>query len=97
MGQFFVLGDQNIGASASASVLSHQYSGLISFRIDKFCYIYCRGDKPPKFMLYAIPSVKSDVNQVDPFWLKNRVYFCCWLSKTEFNSYSLEELLEALS
>ena len=67
MGQFFVSGGQNIGASSSASVLSNEYSGLISFRIDKVCCIDCRGDKPPKFLLYAIPSVKSDVNQVDPF------------------------------
>ena len=95
MGQFFVKGGQNI--EASASVPSNKYSGLISFRTDKVYCIDCRGDKPSKFLLYAIPSVKSDVNQVDPFWLKNRVDFCGLQSKTEFYSYALEELLEVLS
>ena len=37
MSWFFVSGDQSIGATASASVLSSsEYSGLISFRIDWF-------------------------------------------------------------
>ena len=34
MGQFFASGGQSIGASASASVLYNEYSGLISFKID---------------------------------------------------------------
>ena len=34
MSQFFTSAGQSIGASASASVLSGNYSGLISFRID---------------------------------------------------------------
>ena len=34
MSQFFISGGQNIGASASASVLPNEYSGLISFRMD---------------------------------------------------------------
>ena len=34
MSQFFASGGQSIGASTSASVLSNEYSGLISFRID---------------------------------------------------------------
>jgi len=34
MSQFFASGGQKIGVSASASVLSNEYSGLISFRID---------------------------------------------------------------
>ena len=36
MNQFFASGGQSIGASASASVLSNEYSGLISFRTDWF-------------------------------------------------------------
>ena len=34
MSQFFTSGGQNIGVSASASVSSNEYSGLISFRMD---------------------------------------------------------------
>ena len=34
--QFFASGGQSIGVSASASVLSNEYSGLISVRIDWF-------------------------------------------------------------
>ena len=34
MSQFFASGDQGIGASASASSPSNEYSGLLSFRID---------------------------------------------------------------
>ena len=34
MGQLFASGGQSIGVSASASVLTNKYSGLISFRID---------------------------------------------------------------
>ena len=34
MSQLFTSGGQSIGASASASVLSSEYSGLISFRVD---------------------------------------------------------------
>ena len=34
MSQFFASGGQNVGASASASVLPVEYSGLISFRMD---------------------------------------------------------------
>ena len=36
MNQFFISGDKSIGASASASVLSVNIQGLISFRIDWF-------------------------------------------------------------
>ena len=36
MSQLFTSGGQNIGASASASVLPMNYSGLISFRIGWF-------------------------------------------------------------
>ena len=36
MNLFFISGGQSIGVSASASVPSNEYSGLISFRIDWF-------------------------------------------------------------
>ena len=36
MSQFFTLGGQRIGASASANSPSNEYSGLISFRIEWF-------------------------------------------------------------
>ena len=36
MSQLFASGGENIGVSASASGLSNEYSGLISFRIDWF-------------------------------------------------------------
>ena len=43
MSQFFVSGGQNIGASASASVLPSEYSGLISFRVDWFDLLAVQG------------------------------------------------------
>ena len=43
MGQLFALGGQSIGASASASVLSSEYSGLISFRMDWFDLLAVQG------------------------------------------------------
>ena len=36
MSQLFTSGGQRIGASASASVLPIEYSGMISFRTDRF-------------------------------------------------------------
>ena len=43
MSQIFLSGDQNIGVSASASGLSNEYSGLISFRIDWFDLLAVQG------------------------------------------------------
>ena len=43
MSQFFTLDGQNIGASASASILPVNISGLISFRIDWFDHLAVRG------------------------------------------------------
>ena len=45
MSQFFESGGQNIGVSASASVLSppNEYSELISFRIDWFDLLAVQG------------------------------------------------------
>ena len=43
MSQFFASGGQNTGASASASVLPSEYSGLISFRVDWFDFLAVQG------------------------------------------------------
>ena len=43
MGQLFASGGQSIGVSASASVLTNKYSGLISFRIDWFDLLVAQG------------------------------------------------------
>ena len=43
MSQFFAPGGQSIGVSASASVLSNEYSGLISFRMDWFDLLAVQG------------------------------------------------------
>ena len=43
MSQFFVSGGQRTGASASASVLPDEYSGMISFRIDWFDLLAVQG------------------------------------------------------
>ena len=43
MSQFFASGGQSIGVSASASVLSSEYSGLISFRMDWLEHLAVQG------------------------------------------------------
>ena len=43
MSQLFASGGQSVGASASASVLPIEYSGLISFRIDWFDLLAVQG------------------------------------------------------
>ena len=43
MNQFFTSSGQNIGASASASSPSNEYSGLISFRMDWFDLLAVQG------------------------------------------------------
>ena len=43
MSQFFASGGQSIGVSASASVLSNEYSGLISFRNDWLDFLAVQG------------------------------------------------------
>ena len=43
MSQFFASGGQSIGASALASVLPMEYSGLISFRTDEFDLLAVQG------------------------------------------------------
>ena len=43
MSYFFASDGQSIGVSASASVLSNEYSGLISFRIDWFDLLAVQG------------------------------------------------------
>ena len=44
MNKFFASGGQSIGASASTSVPSNEYSGLISFRIDWFDLLAVQGN-----------------------------------------------------
>ena len=57
--QFFSSGDQSIGASASASVLSMNYSGLISFKIDWFHLLAVQGTfrSPPTPQFESISSL----------------------------------------
>ena len=43
MSQLFASGGQSVGASASASVPSYEYSGLISFRVDWFDLLEVQG------------------------------------------------------
>ena len=43
MSQFLASGGQRIGASASASVIPSEYSGLISFRVDWFDLLAVQG------------------------------------------------------
>ena len=43
MSQFYTSGGQNIGVSASASIPSRAYSGLISFRMDWFYLLAVQG------------------------------------------------------
>ena len=54
-------GSQNIGASASASVLLNEYSGLISFRIDWFNLLAVRRTlKNPVLQFKSISGFESD-------------------------------------
>ena len=53
MSQFYASGGQNVGASASASVLPVEYSGLISFRIDWLDLLAVRGTLKNLFLHYS--------------------------------------------
>ena len=61
MSQLFASGGQSIGASASASVLSNEYLGLISFRIDWFYLLAVQGTL--KSLLQHWHSSKASVLQ----------------------------------
>ena len=67
MSQFFTLGGQTIGVSASASVSpSNDYSGLISFRIDWLNLLAVQGT--PKSLLQHHSS-KASVLQCSAFFV----------------------------
>ena len=66
MSQFFALGGQNIGVSASASVLPNEYSGLISFRIDWFELLAAQGTLKG---LLQHHSSKASVLQCSAFFI----------------------------
>ena len=70
MSQFFTSGGQNIGASASASSHSNEYSGLISFRIDQFDLLAVQGTLRSLFQHH---SSKASV-------LRHSAYFMVQLS-----------------
>ena len=59
MSQFFASGGQSVGASASASVLPMNYSGLISFRINWFDLLAVQG--PLKSLLKHHSSRASNL------------------------------------
>ena len=56
MSQFFTLGSQSIGVSASASVLPMIYSGLISFRIDWFDLLAVQGTVKSLLQHYSLKA-----------------------------------------
>ena len=67
MSQFFTLGGQTIGVSASASVSpSNDYSGLISFRMDWLDLLAVQGT--PKSLLQHHSS-KASVLQCSAFFV----------------------------
>ena len=69
MSWLFTSGDESIGASASASVLPNEYSGLISFRIDWFDVLVVsprdsQGSSPaPQFECIIILGMKISTCQ----------------------------------
>ena len=67
MSQFFASGGQNVGASASASVLPVEYSGLISFRIDWLDLLAVRGTLKNLFLHY---SSKASILQCLAFFIQ---------------------------
>ena len=76
MSQLFASGDQSIGASASASALSHEYSGLVSFRIDWFdlldlkSLLQCHNFKASVFWCSAFLESNSHLHT----WLLEKPY-----------------------
>ena len=53
MSQFFSSGGQSIGVSALVSVLPHEYSELISFRIDRFDLLGVQGTPKSLFQHHS--------------------------------------------
>ena len=64
--QFFTLGGQSIGPSASASVLPNKYSGLISFRIERFDLLLIQGSLKSLIKHY---SSKASILQCSDFFM----------------------------
>ena len=66
MNQFYTSGGQNIGVSASASIPSRAYSGLISFRMDWF-YLFAVQGTLKSFLQHH--SSKASVLQHASFFI----------------------------
>ena len=66
MSQFFTSGGQSIGVSASASVLTNEYSGLTSFRMDWLGLLAVQGI--PKSLLQHYSS-KASILQHSAFFI----------------------------
>ena len=57
MSQFFASGGQSIGVSASTSVFTNEYSGLVSFRIDWFDLLADSQESSPALQFKSISSL----------------------------------------
>ena len=76
MSQLFTSGDQNIGVSASISVLPNEHSGLISFRIDWFDLLVVQGtlknllqhDNSKTSVLWSQTSYGPTLTSVHDYW-----------------------------
>ena len=66
MSQFFTSGGQSIGASALASVLPNEYSGLISFRMDWLDLLAVQGTLKS---LLQHHSSKASILQLSAFFI----------------------------
>ena len=75
VGQFFTSSGQSIGASVSASILSMNNSGLISFRIDWFDHL-CR---PKDSQIFSSTTIwKHQFFGTQPsLWANSHI--CTWL------------------
>ena len=61
MSQFFASGGLSVGASASASVPSNEYSGLISFRINWLDLLAAQGALKSLLQNHRFESINSSV------------------------------------
>ena len=76
MSRLFASSDQSIGASATASALSNDYSGLISFRIDWFDLLAVQGtlESSSALQLESINSLvisllySSTLTSIHDYW-----------------------------
>ena len=79
MSQLFASGGQSVGASASASVLSSEYSELISFRIDWFDLLAVQGTLKS---LLQHHSSKAPILQCSAFFTVLRSHLYMTTGKT---------------